>query len=180
VTRENGLEAWADNFDEGRVWKQEGDVLWIEQGVPDLEAEDVAPVVVRRLGRDDAEAYGEAEWALTEAINRFGPLPANPNQVGPYLDRCVRWAEGRARQTLVLWNVSRPEIFYMFGVAPRPPETWPRACSWIRPRGARATRARRHAVRRRARSPGRPSADSDPHEYVARRGGCVGVDRGRR
>jgi hypothetical protein len=54
-------------------------------------------------------------------------------------------------------------------------------CSWRRPQGARATRSRRHTVRRRARAgpPRKPS--DDPHEHVVRLGiGHVGVVRERR
>jgi hypothetical protein len=52
------------------------------------------------------------------------------------------------------------------------------SCSWRRPQGARTTRSRRHAVRRRARAPGRKR--EDPHERVARAVGLVAVPGGRR
>lgn len=142
----------------------EGDILRIAQGTPHLEPENLAPLVVRKLGRNDSTAYCEAAWALAEAAHKFGPITAAA-EVDACLERAVRWAEGRTRQRLALRNVARPELYYRLGVARRPPRSI--TCSWTRPRPSRASRSRRRTTRARARSPGRLSGGDDPEPDLA-------------
>jgi len=198
--REHGLDDTASDFDEQRVWRVAGDVLWSERGVPTLEPEDVAPVVTGLLGRDDPDAYGEAAWALTEAIHVLGEMPDDPDQVGSYLDGCVEWAVRRARKRLHLHEMTstRENCERLAAVASQASfdEIYRTAvrlfhrqrfgrtlCLRVRPRGGRprTSRGRRLGVRRRRRSPTRRTSDGKPEpDPVARPlGGRLCVRDGR-
>jgi hypothetical protein len=174
----HGLDA--ERFERGLIVREmmgEGGItiLWNEEGPPTLELEDLVPLVLQRLGRDDPTSATIALGALWHASEKFGPISA-PEHVHAHLDRVVAEAVRLARPRLHTWNAP-PELLYRTGIAPRPP--MPRACSWTpRLRSARTTRTRRLVRRARARSPGRKR--EDPHEVAARAVGLVGEVRRRR
>ena len=141
----NGCESAAD-------WHRE--MPWA-----DFEAADFVPAVLSRVGADDFRAAGIAADALSVANARFGPMPTATDQVGPHLDRIVRWATGRTRQQLHMWDVTSVGTYRAVGLIPSAPHSVP--CSSSR----RSMRTRRRRVRsphrRRARSPGRRSGAGD-------------------
>ena len=166
--RRDALIAWlADNgAEESAAWYRENPHEPVT-----LEA--LEDIVVERVAPGYLPAAALAPGHLAAVEDELGPIPSDPDAVGPYLDRLMELAASRLRtQLLDLVARETPAWYHTAGTAgPVALSTIrPRACTITRRGPTRATRSTRRVVRSRGSAtragPSRSSDDDPPHDVA--------------